>query len=92
MQIEIHDENVNVRTVNTQDGRNLTFRSQVAWLQQAQKPYPVEMVINLEEGQQPYQKGTYKVEDTTYYVGKFGRLAVGRLQLKPIAPKMARTA
>lgn len=48
-------------------------------------PYPSRIIINLEPAQPPYPEGTYTVEPSCVYVGKFGSLMLSdRLKLKPM--------
>lgn len=64
-------------------GQPYSIRKQTVWVYLAGSPYPVRAVINLEDNAPPYQPGNYELGEQSFYVDKFGGLALGRLQLIP---------
>ncbi len=64
-------------------GQPYSIRKQTVWVYLAGSPYPVRAVINLEDNAAPYQPGDYVLGEQSFYVDKFGGLALGRLQLIP---------
>lgn len=47
-------------------------------------PYPTKIVLDLEEGAQPYPVGSYTIAPGSFYVGDFNKLKIGRLVLVPL--------
>jgi hypothetical protein len=46
--------------------------------------YPSRIVMNLEQGQQPYPAGFYLLSPSSFYVNRFNQLELGRPQLVPM--------
>jgi len=81
MKIEITDDTVNTQTGKSRDGKDYMIRSQHGYIDLG-KTYPVEITISLESEQRPYPKGVYALDmASSLYVGKYGRLTLGRLNL-----------
>jgi len=85
LKVEIKSTEVLTRS-GTSNGRDWNIREQIGWFHAIDKPYPVEMVLSLEKDQPPYAPGVYTVAPTSFYVGKYNKLQVGRLQLLPAQP------
>ena len=88
MQIEITSAVVNERS-GTKNGKDWNIRTQVGYAfipDEAGKPkaYPESINIDLKKEQQAYQPGRYQVHDASFFVGDYGKLAIGRLALAPI--------
>ena len=50
------------------------IREQQAFAHLPGQPYPVQCVVNLEDGEPPYSPGLYRLADTSFFVGRFGQL------------------
>ena len=48
------------------------------------QPYPESIDINLDREQPPYVPGMYLVMDSSFYVGDFKSLSIGKLRLQPL--------
>ncbi len=92
--IDIEIESTAVKTksgTSAKTGKPYSIREQDAWAyllhpdtKQRQK-HPVAIVLTLEDGQEPYAVGSYILHPASIYVGGFGRLSIGRIQLQPRA-------
>lgn len=47
--------------------------------------YPTRITIDAQPNGQPYPVGFYTIADPSYYVDKYGKLALGRMSLVPMA-------
>lgn len=76
MKIEIVDTKVYERTFTPKDGRKpITFRTQKAFAQLDDKPYPVE--FNLQLWDHPaFPVGHYNLLDLSFKIDKYGNLAL----------------
>lgn len=74
MKIQVKDLHVEQRTA-----KGYTFRTQTGWTQLSGEIRKVP--ISLEDGQMPYEIGTYTLGDGSFYFGDYGRLMLGRLEL-----------
>lgn len=92
LHIEVFPENVALisRTMPPKDGKpGRTFNEQIAYVNLGGK-FPVEMKLQLNEGQQPYQAGIYTVAPSSFMVNNFGGLELKRfgLTIKPAEPEL----
>jgi hypothetical protein len=78
IKIEVKDLNVEQR-----QAKGYTFRTQNGWteLNGERRKVP----LSLENGQMPYELGSYVLGDGSFYIGDFGRLMIGRLELQRVA-------
>lgn len=83
LKVEVKSEDINVKTGNS-NGRPWEIREQAAYWHQDGEPVPVKIHINLDRNDSPYKVGFYQILPQSFYVGKYGQLMVGRLQLGPI--------
>ncbi len=83
LKIEIKSEELNIKS-GTSNGRPYEIREQEGYWHQDGKPYPVGIKINLGQNDAPYKAGFYKVLPDSFYVGKYGELRVGKLQLESV--------
>ncbi len=95
--IEIKSTNISTRTgMSKRTNQPYTMRSQEGWAllhsSAGPQPYPTRIELNLEEGQPPFQPGTYMLDPASLYVGQFSKLSLGRLLLSPVSAKSARAA
>lgn len=88
MKIEVQSDEVITQsgliTKGPRQGQPYSIRKQTVWVYIAGSPYPVRAVINLEDNAQPYAVGNYSLGEQSFYVDKFGSLALGRLHLIPL--------
>ena len=69
---EIHSTMVDERKGKSQrTGNDYTIRTQEAWVQIGDAPYPQKTKITLEEGQTAYQPGNYELHDRSFSIGKY---------------------
>jgi len=85
--IEVKSAAVMEKTVRGKDGREYLIREQTAWADIG-KPYPQEVRISLEKGQEPYPVGQYVMDPACLYVDRYGKLTLGRLKLSPVNAKL----
>jgi hypothetical protein len=75
--IEIGSTEVATRSgVSSRTGKPYNIAEQTAWLHREGQQYPDKIRISLEQGQMPYQPGNYDLHPSSFYVDKFGSLAV----------------
>ena len=88
MKIEVQSTEVVTQagliTKGPRQGQPYSIRKQTVWVFLNGSPYPVRAVINLDDNAQPYAVGNYELGEQSFYVDKFGSLALGRLQLTPL--------
>ena len=73
--IEIASTQVQTRSGTSGKGKPYTINEQTAYMHIGQ-PYPVQIRINLENGQSPYQPGNYDLAPTSFFADRFGGIAV----------------
>jgi len=77
MMVEVQSPQVRVKSgTSAKSGRPYTIREQDGWLQLPDQPYPQKIVLNLEEGDDPYPVGRYQIAPGSFFVGRFGELQV----------------
>lgn len=101
MKIEVKNTAVITRQITPSTGKNagkqVTFYEQEAWAHLCNKdgtphPYPSRTLIGLENPEAPIKPGMYTLGDSCFFVDRFGKLALGRLQLQPVAQSVSRAA
>lgn len=75
MKIEIIDTKVFERSVHSKTGKDLTFRTQKGYAHLPDRPFPVEVNIQLWD-RQPFPVGVYTLGDSTYKVDRYGNLGL----------------
>lgn len=88
LKIEIFQENVNIekRTTKPKDDKpGRVIYEQIAYAHLGGK-FPVEMKLQLEEGQPAYVAGIYTVHPSSFVINQFGSLELKRfgLVIEPI--------
>lgn len=74
--IEIASTQVQTRAGTSQrTGKAYTINEQAAYMHIGQ-PYPVQIKINLENGQPPYQPGNYDLHPQSFSADRFGGISV----------------
>lgn len=85
MKIEI--TNVEVRNqsgISQKSGKPYSIDKQVGYLHLDTQHYPVRFEFSLKTGTKPYDVGFYKIKDSSFFVDRFGGLALfGQLELIP---------
>jgi Helix-destabilising protein len=76
--------------VEQRTAKGYNFRTQTGWTQLNGETRRVP--LSLAEGQMPYEVGTYSLGDGSFYLGDYGRLMLGRLELVREAPLVSRSA
>lgn len=87
IRIEVKSGVATSRNVNVTKGRNagsvMQMVEQEAWAFLTDRngnpaPYPSRIVLDLEQGQQPYPPGMYTFAPQSFYVGDFSKVKIGR--------------
>lgn len=89
LRIVIKSAEVHARTI-TSKGREITFRDQDGFLHHNEEVRKIR--VPLGKDQSPYAPGNYTVGDDSFRVNDYGDLAIGRLNLMPIAAGTTRAA
>jgi len=98
IKIEIKSTQFDERNgVSQKSGKPYSMRTQTGFahvLDRDGKPeaYPIKCEIPLDTDQPPFQPGMYVVDDRSFMVGDYNRLAIGRLRLTPQAAGAAAQA
>lgn len=98
IRIEIKTEHVNERSgISPRTLRPYTMREQIGWAyliaeDGSNDPYPTKVKIPLDEAQFAFKPGFYTISPTSFYVGKYDVLELGRLKLIPAPLQSAKAA
>lgn len=69
---EIHSNMVHERKGKSQrTGNDYNIRTQEAWVQIGDAPYPQKTKITLGDGQTAYHPGNYELHDRSFSIGKY---------------------
>ena len=81
--IEVKEAKVERKRITRKAGGQIDIGEQRAYVDLG-KPYPTEIVIpiDVEAGQMPYDAGKYHLDQSCFYVDRFGKLCLGRLKLQ----------
>lgn len=66
----------------TKDGRNWNSNKQVGYVTLPSLRYPARFLLELDRDQVPYAPGQYEIDDTSFFVGQYDKLTIGRLKLR----------
>ena len=80
VKIEVKSAEVVQRTGTGNNGKPYAFREQVGWIDTGDE-YPQKVRVPVEQGKAP--PGSYVMDPSCLYVGKFNNLSLGRLRLLP---------
>jgi hypothetical protein len=83
IKIEIETTAIAERKIRSKEGKEFHIREQPAWAHLG-KAYPVEFRIALGVGKNAFPKGTYLLDPSCLYVDRYGKLTIGRLELRPL--------
>jgi len=75
MKVEIASTDLDDRSGTSQAGKPYRIIKQTGYAFIGGK-YPEKISIRIEENQAPYSVGMYELDDSSFYVDKFGGLAV----------------
>ena len=80
--VKVEDTNINeFNGVSKTTGKPFHIRKQEAWAilpgQKKERPF----FIQLEDGQEPYQPGTYVLDPSCFYIDRYDSLSLGRIKL-----------
>ncbi|HEL4218602.1 TPA: DNA-binding protein [Stenotrophomonas maltophilia] len=90
--IIIRTATVTPRQVKRKDGSTMVFREQSAAIMKDGEDFPHPFRLGLDDSQAPYPPGDYVVDASSFNVGQYGDLIVGRrLMLVPVAPAATAT-
>lgn len=97
IRVEITSAEVETRTsrkLNPRTNQPYVFHEQEAFAFVTGKDgqpskYPQRFRLTLEDHQEPYKPGLYMLAPSSIYVGRFGNLEIGRVQLVPLQAKAA---
>lgn len=90
MKIEIKSTEIKSRSgVSSKTGKSYTMREQNGFVVLESEVYPIRVVISLAPEQVAYPPGVYQVQESSFFVDRYQKLAIGRLDLKPIAATRA---
>jgi hypothetical protein len=98
IRIEIKSSTVQeINGVGKKSNKPYSMRKQVGWAYTmdntgAPNPFPEKIEFTLADGQEPFQPGNYTIDPSSFFVGDFNSLAIGRLVLKPVAAAAASRA
>lgn len=91
--IIIRTATVTPRQIKRKDGSTMVFREQSAAIMKDGEDFPHPFRLGLDDAQVPYPPGDYVVDASSFNVGQYGDLIVGRrLMLVPVAPSATATA
>lgn len=90
MKIKITSAEVRERNIHSKRlGKDFKFREQSA-LTDLPNGERRQVVVSLDDGQGAYPVGEYTVLDTSFYVDRNNKLALGRLHLAPVVSEAGR--
>ncbi|MDH5434099.1 MAG: G5P family DNA-binding protein [Gammaproteobacteria bacterium] len=87
MKITIYPENVQVNShsgTSKKSGNQYTINTQVAFFDSGTTKFPIEIKLNLDEGQKPYPAGDYSICPTSFIVDTYKNLNLSRIKILPI--------
>lgn len=87
MALRIDIDSAEIRTKSGTSSKNnkpYTLRLQFGYVHLAGERYPVKIELTLSDEQPAYAPGSYTLSDGSFFVGRFDRLELGRLELEPL--------
>lgn len=91
LKVEIATTLVDTKSGNSQKtGKPYCIREQEAWCfffgrDGKPLPHPQRIRLTLDDDQHPYEIGTYQLDPSSLYAGKFGQIMVAARLTKPVA-------
>ena len=86
MKIEIVNQEFEQISGTDRNGRPFNMRKQQAYASLEGQKYPTAIMITLGENQQPWPVGMYEVGGGSFYVDRYGQLALAKtLQLRALS-------
>ncbi|WP_313244254.1 single-stranded DNA-binding protein [Stenotrophomonas rhizophila] len=85
--IIVRSTTVTPREITTKNNTKMVFREQSAAIMKDGEDFPHPFRLTLDDVQAPYPAGEYQVDPSTFTVGRFDNLEIGRrVVLVPIMP------
>ena len=79
MKIEIFQDDVKIEHksgVSAKTGKPYNIYNQRAYFHSPDSKFPLAFKLDLEQGQPPYEAGIYTLDDSSFYVDRFGSLSM----------------
>lgn len=76
IKIEIHTNETTSFNWQDKKGSSRTGYKQSGWAHLPDKPFPVEIQLRIDEPSKAYQAGVYTLDPKSFWVDRFGSLAV----------------
>ncbi len=83
MKIEIKSTEVDSRSGTRADGKPWSIRTQKGYAHLGDD-YPVKVSLQLEQDQAAYPAGMYTMLDSSFFVGQYDKLQIGKINLQSI--------
>lgn len=84
--IEVTDKVITKNVTRKSDGKPFSIPEQECWAHLPGQQYPTRVIRSVGNGNQPLHAGRYTLAPTSFYVDKFGNIAVkGQFDVAPIA-------
>ena len=90
--IEVKDGNTQSRTIiNKKTGEEVTFHELEAWARLVEEGYPERVKLSMHDGN-PVRPGMYTIKPSSFYVGQYNKLQIGRVELSPLPPSLGKNS
>ncbi|WP_343650850.1 single-stranded DNA-binding protein [Stenotrophomonas sp.] len=76
--IIVRSTTITPREITTKTGTKMVFREQAAAILKDGEDFPHPFRLTLDDSQAPYPAGEYQVDASSYSVGRFDNLEIGR--------------
>lgn len=91
--IIVKSATVTPREITTKSNTKMVFREQAAAIMKDGEDFPHPFRLTLDDTQAPYPAGEYQVDPSSFTVGRFDNLEIGRrVVLVPLIPAAATAA
>lgn len=86
--IEVKDGNIQSRNITSKKtGEEVTFYDLEAWAHLSENGYPERVKLAMGAGGS-ITPGLYTIKPSSFYVGKYNKLEIGRVELEPLPPEL----
>lgn len=89
LKIEVKNPIVDIKTIDSKSGGTFELHQLTAWAHIDHDGYPQKVILNVEQGAS-FKPGLYQLADTSFIVGNYNSLNIGKVHLTPIPPLPAR--
>lgn len=84
--IEVTDKVTTKNVTRKSDGKPFSIPEQECWAHLPEQQYPTRVIRSVGNGAQPLKAGRYMLAPSSFYVDKFGNIAVkGQFDVTPVA-------